>query len=111
MERAVKTKTKPVTLPPLPAEVFTTFGPVAVRIVDDLRAPDDPNERLFGYWDGFARVISIRAGMHPTAAWLTLVHEQTHADIAEIGVKLSEDQEEAVCNAIAAARIAEMLAR
>lgn len=81
-----------------------------MELVDDLRDPEDPTARLFGYWNAFTRVISVRAGMHPTTAWLTLIHEQTHADLSDIGVKLSEEQEESVCNAIASARVAEMLA-
>ena len=98
------------TLPPLPATVFSTHGEITVELVEDLRDPEDPTSRLFGYWNAFTRVISIRAGMHPTTMWLTLIHEQTHADLGEIGIKLSEDQEEAVANAIASARVAEMLA-
>lgn len=104
-----RTRKRP-TLPPLPATVFSTHGEITVQIVEDLRDPDDATSRLFGYWNAFARVISVRADMHPTAAWLTLLHEQAHADLSEIGVKLTEDQEEAVCNAIASARVAEMLA-
>jgi hypothetical protein len=65
---------------------------------------------LFGYWEPFSRVISIRAGLHPTAAWLTFYHEKTHADIYEIGVVITEDAEEAICNANAAARLAELRA-
>lgn len=102
---AAKTK-----LPPLPPTVFSTHGEITVQVVEDLRDPEEPKERLFGYWDPFARIISVRSGMHPTAMWLTLTHEQTHADLSDIGVKLSEEQEESVCNAIASARVAEMLA-
>lgn len=101
---------KAAPLPPLPDTVFTTCGPVAVKIVDDLRDPEDPDCHLFGYWNAFDRVICIRAGMHPTAMHLTLWHERTHCDLSEIGVKLSDDQEEAVCNAVANARVAELLA-
>jgi hypothetical protein len=97
--------------PPIPCEVYSAFGPIVVELVEDLRAPEDPTERLFGYWNPFTRVISIRANLHPAAAWLTLHHEKTHADLSEIGVTLSTDQEEAVCNAIAQARVSEMLAR
>lgn len=104
----MRTRRKPP-LPPLPTTVFSTHGEIAVQLVDDLRDPENVNERLFGYWDAFARVISVRAGMHPTTMWLTLIHEQTHADLSEIGIKLTEDQEESVCNAIASARVAEML--
>lgn len=102
-------KTKTHDLPPLPSSVFSMFGPVTVRVVDNLCDPQPPHEPLFGYYHAFDRVIEVRAGMHPTAAWLTLWHERTHMELAEIGVVLSTDQEEAVCNAIAAARVAEML--
>lgn len=103
-------KRKASPLPPLPVSVLTTHGEVAVVIVAGLSDPDDPNLPLYGYWDCFARTISIRAGMHPTAAWLTLFHEKTHADLSEIGVALAEEAEEVICNAIAAARLAELRA-
>ena len=96
-------------LPPIPASVFSIHGPIAVEIVEDLRDPEPPYERLFGHFNGFLRLIQIRAGMHHTAMWLTLEHERAHADIAEIGIQVSTDQEEAIVNAIAAARVAEMI--
>ncbi len=103
-------KAKTTTLPPLPATVFSIHGPVEVRVVDDLRDPETPFGQLFGYYDAFTRQISVRAGMHPTTAWLTLWHERTHMDIADTGVVMTLDQEESVCNSVAAARVAEMLA-
>jgi hypothetical protein len=39
-----------------------------------------------------------------------LFHEQTHADLSEVGVKIPPELEEVVCNAVAAARLAELLA-
>ena len=104
-----RTQRKVKALPPLPDSVVTAHGPVVVRIVDDLRDPDEPGKRLFGYWDAFARTIQVRAGLHPTAAWLTLFHEQTHADLSEIGITLPEEHEEVIANAIAAARLAALL--
>jgi hypothetical protein len=104
-----RAKRKAKTLPPLPATVLTAHGDVAVVLVDDLRDPDDATKTLFGYWDPYKRTISIRVGMHPTAAWLTLFHEKTHADLSEIGVTLTEEHEEVVANAIAGARLAELL--
>lgn len=97
-------------LPPLPASAFHQFGPIPVTLVDDLRAPDDPTERLYGYWNAFDRTIAIRSGLHPVAAWLTLFHELTHANLSDVGVKLSEEHEEAVCESVARARLAELLA-
>jgi hypothetical protein len=104
-------KRKAKTLPPLPASVITAHGDVAVVVVEKLHAPEDPTEPLFGYWDGFSRTISIRAGLHPTAAWLTLFHEQTHADLSEVGVKIPPELEEVVANAIAAARLTALRAQ
>ena len=98
-----------VKLPPLPATAFHPLGPIPVTLVDDLRAPDDPNERLYGYWNAFARTISIRRDLHPVQAWCTFYHELTHAWLSDIGVKLPEEHEEAICEAIARARVAELI--
>lgn len=101
--------TRDKTLPPIPPSVLTAHGTVEVQMIDDLRDPDEPSKTLFGYWDPYRRVILLRDGMHPTAAWLTLFHERTHADLSETGIALDGEHEEVVCNAIAAARFAELL--
>lgn len=98
-----------MTLPPLPAELFSAYGPIPVELVADLK-DIETGEPLFGYWDPYQRIIYIRAAMHPATMWATMWHERTHADLCDVGVKLSGNQEEAVANAIAAARVAEMLA-
>lgn len=98
-----------MTLPPLPATVFSHHGPIPVLIVEDLA--DDEGAPVFGLWDPMARTISIRAGMSPVMQRLTLEHERTHADLVHLGVTLSEDQAESICNAIASVRVAELLAR
>lgn len=97
-----------MTLPPLPTTLYSTYGPIPVQITEELKDVDT-GEPLFGYWDCYKRVIYVRAHMHPSTLWATLFHEKTHADLCDIGVKLSTNQEEAVCNAIAAARLAEFL--
>lgn len=97
------------TLPTIPRSVPHILGPIKVLVIPDLK--DSEGGNVFGLWDGFQRVISVRAGMHPTQMWATLFHEQTHADLGDIGVALSVDQEEAICNAVAAARVHEMLSR
>lgn len=95
-------------LPPLPATIFSTYGPIPVEVVHDLSDPET-GEPIFGWWDPFARVIKIRAHLHPAAALSTLYHEQTHAWMADIGVRLTTAQEESIANAVAAARLAELL--
>jgi len=47
--------------------------------------------------------------MGPTATWLTLEHEKVHAILADAGIILPKRFAEDVCNAIAAAKIAEMV--
>lgn len=100
-------KAREQSLPPLPTSVPNIHGPVPVVMVPDLR--DSDGKELFGFWDPYAREIRLRVGMHPIAAWLTLWHEQTHADLSEIGVLLTTDQEEAVVSAIASQRVHDML--
>lgn len=100
---------RPVKLPPIPCAIYHALGPIPVTLVEDLK--DDDGSSIFGYWDPIAREIQLRKGMAPVTAWLTLWHERTHAELAELGVALSEAQEESICNAIAQARVSEMLAR
>lgn len=95
-------------LPPLPKSVWSPYGPIPVELVPGLCSSD--GEPCFGMWCPLARKIEINAGMKPAVAWLTLWHERTHAELSEIGVRLSEDQIEAVCNAISQARVLEMRA-
>jgi hypothetical protein len=96
-------------LPEIPAEVWSPYGPIPVVQVPDLKSDD--GESCFGLWNPLDRIISIRQGMKLEVAWLTLWHERTHADLEEIGVRLTEDQVESVCNRIAESRVQEMLAR
>lgn len=98
-----------MTLTELPEFVFSAVGPIPVQLVEDLKDVQT-GEPLFGYWDAYKRVIYVRAGMHPAASWQTLWHERTHADLGDCGVKLTTQQEEIICEAIARARVAEMLA-
>lgn len=105
MTRA-KGRTRPP-LPPLPSSVFSLHGPVPVVLTDD-PAILDPGD--FGAWNAHARIIYVRCGMHPTALWLTLFHEQTHCDLSDIDFAIADDALEAICNAIAAARLAALRA-
>lgn len=97
-----------VRLPPIPRDVFGICGRIPVITVPNLK--NDDGADVFGYWDPMSREIRLLAGMSPVKAWLTLIHERTHADLDDIGIRLTEDQEEAVVHAIARARVAEMLA-
>jgi hypothetical protein len=106
MKRSTKKRPR---LPRLPRSVWSPYGPIPVLQVPDLKSED--GEECYGLWNPLDRIISIRAGMKPEVAWLTLWHERTHVDLEELGVRLSEDQVESICNRIAEARVQEMLAR
>lgn len=105
MTRAPRKKPSP--LPSLPSSVFSLHGPVPVVLTDDPKILD-PGD--FGAWNAHDRIIYVRCGMHPTASWLTLFHEQTHCDLSDIDFAIADDALEAICNAIAAARLAALRA-
>lgn len=96
-------------LPKLPRFVYHPMGNLPVILVKDLK--DEDGKDVFGLWDPFVREIRIRSNMLRVNQWSTLFHERTHADLADIGIVLSTDQEEAICNAIANCRVQEMLAK
>lgn len=98
------------TLPPLPTSVWSVFGPVPVTVVPDLR--DEKDGILFGRVLYFTRRIEIRAEMSLVTQWQTLEHERVHLALFDAGARLSltNEQEEAVCDSLATARVAEMLA-
>ena len=81
--------------PPIPAHVDSALGPVAVEVVADLED--------MGEFDPHARIIRVRAGMHPAAAWQALCHERAHLVIWDSGLKLPGKSEEYVCDAVGVA--------
>lgn len=96
------------TLPALPDAVHSALGPVTVEIVPGLKAKD--GEECLGLWQPEPRLIQINAGMNPITAWVTLIHERLHQIMWDAGVPISGKQEEAVCDAIGTALVAEMIA-
>lgn len=112
-------KRKPA-LPPLPSVVHTALGPVPVRIVKDLTQkaeqegdkPDQPGQTLLGRAIYRQRTLEIDADMDLVVQWSTLYHEMAHMALFDVGAAhgLTHAQEEAICDAIAHARMAEMLA-
>lgn len=95
-------------LPPLPKKVFGLIGPIKVRLVSGLKSKS--GDELFGLANLGHRTISIDTDQCFVQQWQTLFHERTHFVLMEAGVQLTHDQAEAVCDATATARVAEMLA-
>ena len=98
--------TEPVIkLPPIPRFIRSAAGPVAV-----VRAVRIVNNKIEcnGLWDSNARTITIRRGLSRQKAWWVLFHEETHMELEDGGVSLPLDLEEAVCDAMATARLARL---
>lgn len=79
------------------------IGPVAVRVVADLKSSKD--EECYGKYDFDTRTIQIWEKMHPDAQRQVLWHEWIHSVIFDAGLHtlLSKEQHEAVCDSIATA--------
>lgn len=70
--------------------------------------PAHPTRTVHGYVDWAERAIRIAPTLRRTAAWLTLRHEWMHAVCCDAGIDLPVAKEEALCNAVALALVAEM---
>jgi hypothetical protein len=67
-------------------------------------------EELLGEYDNERHVIRVKR-MRRELAWSVFFHEETHMHLGDLGVTnvLGEDLEDAVCDAIATARMADMV--
>lgn len=91
--------------PALPSVIDLPAGPYRVVRTDPTTHEDAPTSRVWGRCDYETRTIYVRPKIARTLAWLTLEHEIVHAILFDAGVKLSDTKEEAVCDAIALARV------
>ena len=103
----MKTKSR-AALPPLAPTLPSVLGPVPVSRVEDLRERESGQECL-GIWRSYERDVRIAETAVPVAAWHTYWHEWAHIVFWGAGVKLDKDVEERVCDALATARVREML--
>lgn len=99
-----------MTLPEIPISVHSPIGPVPVEEVPDLK--DETGDDCLGIWNYGERKIKLRPGQPPVTMWQTLIHEKVHMWLSDSGVSgfLTEKQEEAICDALSTALLAEMLA-
>lgn len=92
------------TWPPLPASVDGALG--AIRVVR-VKQVDEAESR--GEWDMETRVVKIAHSRNRMNEWATLFHELVHAAIADAELAgLTDEAEEAICEAVARARVREM---
>lgn len=94
-------------LPPIPKSIPSIVGPVPVALVNELR--DKKGDPCFGIFRSTERDVRLDADSSSTTAWLTYWHEWAHVIFWDAWVKLNKDAEERVCDALATARVREML--
>lgn len=105
----------PRSLPPIPRSIKLAAGRVIVRRVKKMLE----GESSLGKYDFAKRVIHIDHSLEVNPAWLTLRHERAHAVLMDAGIIEWPDMdqnhrsqlEERICDAFAAADVAEMLSR
>lgn len=105
MTARITARVKP--LPPKPTTLPSVLGPVSLEYVKELR--DKNGVSCLGIWCSDERHVRLEAEMSAMTTWHTFWHEWVHIALWDGGVKLRKDDEERVCDAIATARVREML--
>lgn len=97
------------TLPPIPASVPSALGPVAIVWQDTLRG--EQGQLLIGGFSPFTRSIYLSRSLTHSlvAAHQVLAHERCHVALFDAGIRVNTPTLDTVCDALATARVAEML--
>jgi hypothetical protein len=92
---------------PLPKQVMGMAGPIAVEVCDKLT--DEDGSHCLGLWIFRERRIKLERHANMQQVWATFYHELVHAALDDSGLSnlLTEPQQEALCDALANARIRE----
>ena len=85
----------------------TLFGAVPVERVRDLR--DKHGQACYGIWDDAARTVRLETEIGMERAWHTYWHEWAHAALSDAGTEMPSRWAERACDAVAQARVREML--
>lgn len=97
--------------PQLPTAIRCPGGvvPVAKLSREEMQKMADPGEELMGYYNEKDREIFLLDDLTLAQSWRILWHEWCHVVLEDSGLanSVGHDQEEAFCDAIAAARIME----
>jgi hypothetical protein len=98
-----------VKFPPLPRLIVGAGG--SARVVRPARITNNAI-RCNGLWMPDSRTIAVVRGLSRERAWWVFFHERSHMELEDGGVKnLPEPDEEAICDAMANARLAELRLR
>lgn len=93
--------------PALPKSVMAPGGEVSVSLVANIKHPD--GDECWGIWDDAARTITLDKTAMKRHQWRVLFHELTHVALDDAGLSngMNDELVEAVCDAIASARMRE----
>lgn len=93
--------------PPLPRVVDAPGGKVTILQKVDVRAGE--NEPAYGSWAENTRTVEVDSRETLVHRWRTLFHELTHVALTDAGVDelFTTEAVEAICDAVATARLRE----
>lgn len=93
------------TYPPLPKSVMAPGGEVTVWLVDKAGTNGD----AWGTWQEATRTVEIEKSAQPRHRWRVFYHEMTHVALDDAGLSngMPEELVEAICDAMASARMRE----
>lgn len=101
--------------PPLPKSVHGVGGAIRIELVPFIeneagKPAVGDNSTTFGMWEGHKRLIRIVDNVPRAFQWSVLYHEMVHAALFDAGLTnlMTHENEEALCDCISTARIAEM---
>jgi Zn-dependent peptidase ImmA (M78 family) len=93
--------------PPLPKEVEGPGG--TVTVICTKAGIKHENAECWGLYDSEARTITIDMRAKPRQRWLTFYHELVHVALIDAGLNngIPDQLHEAICDAVATARMRE----
>lgn len=97
--------------PPIPKTVYGAGGPIRVKIGSPVKG--EKGDDAWGTWEPSTRTIELEKKATIEHQWRVLGHELMHAMLADSGLVnlLTDEMQEAICDAAGTARIAEMRGR
>ncbi len=100
-----------VSWPKLPRIIQGAGGPIRVVFARVVKSED--GKPAWGTWEGATRMVRIVQNQPRHHQWRILFHELTHAAIEDAGLDelFSEEGNEALCKALASARVSEFAAQ
>lgn len=99
-------------LPPIPDSVFSTGGWVKVQRASPVECGVAPpvGMRWGGCYTASSRKLVVASDVSLVEAWRILLHEEVHLAARDLGLGYTGVVEEALADAVANRRLAEMLA-